>query len=368
MGRLDGQQLSLRLQVRREACTLGRVLGLRATVTDLLLRPGVLRRTRPLLRGAGCVFMVHRMADPDLGVDGKPAEALDRILSLARREGFRFLSLRELFRRLVEGPPLEGELAFSMDDGTEEQLRIAGPIFAKHGCPATLFLVTDFVDGKMWLWWHRIEHAFETSPRSQVELELGGERLRYGLDDLAARRRAADQFANRLKRLPEEEKEASIQELAVALDADLPDEPPARYRPLTWDDARTWEKSGIRFAPHTRTHRILSKLDESTCRAEIEGSWRRLQEELTTPDPVFAYPNGQPADFGAREQAMLAELGFEGAFAGRVDYAEAGPVVRDRLGRFGVPRLDLPEDLARIATTLSGIRRLRERGRAVVGR
>lgn len=342
-----------------------RVSSLRATVTDLLLRPGVLRRMRPLLRGAGCVFMIHRMADPELGVDGKPAEALNRILSLARREGFRFISLRELFRRLVEGPPLAGEVAFTMDDGTEEQLRIAGPIFAEHGCPATLFLVTDFIDGKMWLWWHRIEHAFETSARAEVELEVGGQRLHYRLGDLAARRRAADHFANQIKRQPEEQKETSIRALAAALDAVVPDAAPVRYRPLTWDDARRWEKAGIHFAPHTCTHRILSKLDAASCRAEIEGSWQRLQEELSAPAPVFAYPNGQPGDFGAREQAILADLGFEGAFAGRVDYAEAGPVVRDKLGRFGVPRLDLPEDLARIATTLSGIRRLRERGRAV---
>lgn len=342
--------------------------GLQSLATNVLTRPGTLRRMRPLLRGSACVFMLHRIADPALGIEGKRPEAIRGALELMRREGFRFVSLPELFEGLARGDAPGDAIAFTMDDGTEEQLRLAGPVFAEYGCPATLFLVTDYLDGRQWFWWHRVEHVMEETSHTTVDFDLGWERTRLTLGDRASRRRAADTFAMCLKRGPEERKEALIEALARSLDVVIPDKPPARYAPTTWDEVRRWEKAGLRFAPHSRTHRILSKLDATECRHEIAGSWARLREELGSPVPAFAYPNGQAADFGQREQEILAELGFVGAFAGRVAYAEAGPVGAHRLGRYGVPRLDFPEEPRRLAAILSGLRRWRDGARDGVRR
>ena len=37
---------------------------------------------------------------------------------------------------------------------------------------------------------------------------------------------------------------------------------PDRSLPMTWDDARSLAKEGVRFGAHTRSHPILTRLDD----------------------------------------------------------------------------------------------------------
>src|SRR5262245_13279654 len=42
--------------------------------------------------------------------------------------------------------------AITIDDGYRDAYEIAFPILRKHRAPATVFVVTEFVDGMAWLW------------------------------------------------------------------------------------------------------------------------------------------------------------------------------------------------------------------------
>ena len=46
---------------------------------------------------------------------------------------------------------------FTMDDGYKDNLTNALPVFKKHNLPYTIFLATDFMEGKAILWWYVIE-------------------------------------------------------------------------------------------------------------------------------------------------------------------------------------------------------------------
>lgn len=62
---------------------------------------------------------------------------------------------------------------------------------------------------------------------------------------------------------------------------------------MSWDTIRALAAKGIAFAPHSRTHAHLTKLEGSELRAEIAGSGQDLQRVLGTPALHFAPPYGE---------------------------------------------------------------------------
>ena len=79
---------------------------------------------------------------------------------------------------------------------------------------------------------------------------------------------------------------------------------------LSWEKIRELERSGVRFAPHGKTHRAMAGLTDEELASEIGESWAALQRELTDPIPVLAFPFGlhdEPA------RAAAERLGLWGA-------------------------------------------------------
>jgi glycosyltransferase involved in cell wall biosynthesis len=66
----------------------------------------------------------------------------------------------------------------------------------------------------------------------------------------------------------------------------------AGRRLLSWDEIRSLEKAGVRFAPHGRTHRGLQGLSEEELADEIGGAWAAMRRELARPVPILAFPFG----------------------------------------------------------------------------
>jgi len=98
---------------------------------------------------------------------------------------------------------------------------------------------------------------------------------------------------------------AILHELADIAAVQLPENPPSDYRPITWTQARQLESDVVSFAPHSVTHNILSRLDDSRLEAEIKHSWQTISAELENPLKVFCYPTGRQEDYGQREIDVL---------------------------------------------------------------
>ncbi|HSN99588.1 MAG TPA: polysaccharide deacetylase family protein [Candidatus Nanopelagicales bacterium] len=336
---------------------------IKGALLGLLTLPGMTRSLSFLMRDRAAIFMLHRFSDPERGIRGEDEpEALRQALAFLRRERFQLLSLEEVFRRLGgEGPPLERAVAFTLDDGTIDQALVAAPIFAEFDCPATTFVVTGYLDGKLWLWWDKIEHVFEATDRRALRVTLGGEEIGYQWEDAAGRARAITDFTERCKRVADGEKHAAIERLAAEAGVELPALPPLRYAPMSWDDLRACEARGMSFGPHTVTHPILARTEDAQSEQEIQGSWERLSAEARRPVPIFCPPNGLVHDYGAREMVTLERLGLRGAvLASPPRYADAASFRSSPEARFRVPRVDFTDDLAYLARTVSGARRLRE--------
>jgi peptidoglycan/xylan/chitin deacetylase (PgdA/CDA1 family) len=323
--------------------------------------PGLVPR---LLRGSdtGVIFMLHRFPDPELGNEAAhDVEELRDLLGHLRRRRFELVSLETMFDRARDRAPLNGAIAFTIDDGYHDHASVGAPLFAEFDCPVTTFVTSGFLDGAIWFWWDQIDHVFRTTTHRRLSASVtdAGPTLGLEWNNDTERNAARDRFTNACKAISEDEKKAAIMRLAALAEVEIPAHAPRKYSPMSWADARRCEASGMSFGPHTVSHPILARASDAQSRFEIKECWRRLQQEIAHPVPIFCYPNGQPGDFGTRETRTLAEVGLRGAVVGSRGYAK-GDTIREEEQRFFVRRFAMPSTRADLIQYVTGLERVKE--------
>ena len=310
-----------------------------------------------LTHSEATILMAHRFCDPDLGISGCDPQNLRRILAELRKRRYDLISVGEIFRRLRDCEALGRAVAFTIDDGYADVATIA-PVFADFDCPATVFAVTDFLDGAMWFWWDKIEYICRETRCAEFRARLGEECFYFRRVDKAA---GADWHAlmNRCYRASAEARIACINELSASAEVALPVRPPARYRPLTWDEARVLESKGITFGPHTLTHAVLSTLSDEESEREIAGSWQRVRAEVSRPAPIFCYPGGELTDFGTREIATMRRIGLWAATTGKPGNLRSKCFQDSTVQWYRTPRCPYRDTLPEVLQCLSGVERLK---------
>lgn len=319
---------------------------MKRAVLRSLTHPLVVRAAFPMAQGVASIFFLHRFRDRDLGNPGHDVDLLRENLAWLRAHRCTVLPLNELLDRLESGAPINRTVAFTIDDGYADFSRVAAPVFAEFDCPVTVFLTTGLADGN-WMWWDKVTIALEALGRAAE----------------------ADNLCAALKAMPDTEMVAQIDSLVRQAGVDTSQVSPARFAPMTWDDARRLGRQGVTFGPHTITHPILSQVDAQRSTFEITESWRRVQREV--PDaaiPIFCYPNGSPVDFGAREERTVEEIGMRAAVTigpGYVSHRDFGKDVAT--SRFRLARFWYADDRTSMVQIVCGLERAKMAVRAAIG-
>ena len=229
------------------------------------------------------------------------------------RRHYNVVSMDQVSAWLWHGTPLPpNAVALTVDDGYRDFYVHAFPVFAEYGLPVTVFLVSRFIDGRHWMWWDKVTYLFARTPRADVTVELpSGEAPSFVLGSVAQRERAAADLIVALTRFPDRPALEVVARLPGVLRADLPDQAPPEYAPLTWTQVREMMPRGISFGAHTMTHALLPSIEQpEMLRAELEGSKRRLEEEMNVEVAHFAYPNG---DHNLKTREAVRAAGFRTA-------------------------------------------------------
>lgn len=326
-------------------------LALSAVTSD----PG-LKLLAPFRRRCATILMLHRFAVPDLGIQGHAAALLAQHLEYLRRRRYRLMSVMELLTQIDSGIPLkENSVVFTVDDGYADFVTVAAPVFAAYDCPVTVFLVTDFVAGRMWNWFDRVQWAFTHSTHSDVAIEVLGERVCLRWNGKAESETKSVEMVERLKRVPDAVKEELIREVANMMEAEIPHDVPEQYRAMSWDQVRACARGGATFGPHTMTHPILSQVDGLRAEREIAESWRAVAAATEAAIPIFCYPNGTPADFSARDKEIVSRSGMTAAVStidGCLASSRSGKARQDH---FALPRFAYSEEKSRLVQIVSGL-------------
>jgi peptidoglycan/xylan/chitin deacetylase (PgdA/CDA1 family) len=228
--------------------------------------------------------------------------------------------MRQVAENFVAGTRLpDGALAITVDDGYHDFLLNAQPVFSMYAIPVTVFLVTDFVDGRRWLWWDHVKYMFAHTSRASLRF-AGGE-----FEIESDRKYAAHKVTETLKQMPHAEFRSQLAMLPKLLEVEIPEHAPAEYEPLSWEDVRQLAAAGVEFGVHTKTHPILSKLtDGAQLHEEVAGSKKRLEEELAVPSLHFCYPNGTRDDYNEQTLAIVKRCGFTTAVTAECGFNYAG--------------------------------------------
>jgi peptidoglycan/xylan/chitin deacetylase (PgdA/CDA1 family) len=249
---------------------------------------------------------------------------------------YRMVSMSEVASAMESGRPLPPyACAVTVDDGFRDFLEVAWPVLAEYGIRPTVYVVTDFLDGRLWLWGDRVKFAFQRTPLQFAELPAAGRRLRFDLSSPELRAKAAFEVKEELKRAANEERSAWLAEMPRLLDVAIPETPPAEFQPLRWDEVRQLAAQGVEFGAHTRTHPILSSVHSGNDLVEeIEGSKRILEERLDRPAAHFCYPNGRWSDIGDKAAEIVRRSGFHTAVTTEpgLNYSSADRHLLRRIG------------------------------------
>ena len=193
---------------------------------------------------------------------------------------YHVVPLAQIAEAVASGAGSAKLAAITIDDGHHDSYEVAYPVLREYNLPATLFVVTDFLDGKNWMWTDKVRFILMKTAFDEINLLLNGHRFQMILTRTESRYEAAVRLNSQFKKLPDEEKEREIANLAHDLKVEIPNSPPDEFAPLSWEQARELDANGVSIGSHTVTHPILTNVTSSQLDFELTVSRSRIKEML----------------------------------------------------------------------------------------
>lgn len=316
--------------------------------------------TRRFKRGKVTVFMLHRAAGIHPEIGGHDIDEIAGSLEVMRGAGIRFISLSDVVEAVQGRREIVGDsVAFTVDDGYSDQVDRVAPVFLGRSIPLSIFVITGLLDRLDWPWDAKISWIVRRSQRESLRLRLGEATLVFPLASASQKRSSRRELTQIYSGIPGSKLLYALEALQEAADVSLPAQIPLEYAPTAWGRLRELEQQGLTVAPHTVSHRIVSRLTGDEVRWEISESFRRVREELSLPLPVMAWPVGRERHYGKREMQLAAEAGIQISFAADGGYSDllAARIMageRHGLSRFAWP--ESPTTALRYATGIEAFR------------
>lgn len=286
------------------------------------------------------VLVYHRVVEDSASPPGRfsiergtPASVFESQIRFMRR---RFIPVQA--SQVLEDTGQSLRFAVTLDDGYEDNFRVAAPILRRLGVPATFFAVSDYVGSDRLFWWEQLAEMMRATRAPSIDLQTllpdsaAGDMIRLPLRTFGERRRAYDHVSRLLRQGAHSALPGGLERISQALDV-RPRAHGRDYPLMDWKQLSALARQGFEIGGHTATHCNVARTDRALLQAEIVGSTRTLESRINAPVLSFAYPYGihDPDDHGV--SGMLREAGYRVAFTG------AKGAVAASLDPFALPRL-----------------------------
>ncbi|MBX7171390.1 MAG: polysaccharide deacetylase family protein [Pyrinomonadaceae bacterium] len=323
---------------------------LKQKILNLMVKTDAFAPFRFLNRSKIPILMYHRFS-PDNDFNATSAQTLTNHLEYLTKK-YQIIPLSELAAKFKNNEPIAPNSAvITIDDGYDDAYSIAFPIFKKFNVPATLFVVTDFLDGKIWIWTDKARYLLYNTKLSEFYFEIGAKKIEIKLSDKNSRLNFATKINSELKKLSTRERDEKINELAKIVQVELPELPPKEFAPISWEQAREMDENGVNIESHTVTHPILTNINETDLGFELTESRRTLCEKLNREVKIFCYPNG---NVSTRESEAVAKSNYDCAVTTEIRLSNS----TDNL--FLLPRIDAEPEMTRFIQSTSGFDSLKK--------
>lgn len=252
------------------------------------------------------ILMLHRIASikPDALPANQnmniPPDELADFIEKVKRRGWVFLSLDEMYERLVSKKKLSKTLALTADDGYRDNLTEGLDVISAYNVPLCIYVTTSFPDKTAKLWWYALEDAV------CLEAEKNGKNYDVRLineDFLKLRSKYLESYLN---------PEKYFNDYFPTFEPDW-DSYCDKYC-LDWDEIALLSKNPqITIGAHTVSHACLQMLTYGDAWKEIENSKTIIQNKISLKIEHFCYPFGGSDEASTREYNMTVEMGFKTA-------------------------------------------------------
>jgi peptidoglycan/xylan/chitin deacetylase (PgdA/CDA1 family) len=300
-------------------------------------------------RSRALILTYHRFGD---GASATSTRTLEEQLKFLT-DHYRVVPLEAIAACVAAEKPFPtGMAAITIDDGYDDAYCVAFPLLRRFEVPATLFVATDFLDGRAWIWTDKMRYVAARAEARNFRATVGSHELSLSLADATSRRDAATQLNAQLKRMIEGEKDDAIARIASSLGVEIPERPPREFAPITWDEAREMASSGVAIGAHTVTHPILTACTDEHLRRELAGSRGRIEEEIGRDCRLFCYPDG---NMDARVRREVERAGYTCGVTVEHGFARRGA---DPLA---LPRVHTEADYTHFLQSTSGFEEIKNR-------
>jgi peptidoglycan/xylan/chitin deacetylase (PgdA/CDA1 family) len=310
-----------------------RLSGLLAALERWARRPGLL------------VLTYHRIGDPAghpfyaQVASATPEGLRDELTALARSR--RVVTLDEAVALAEGGFPMSGPLALvTFDDGYRDNVDAALPVLFALGLPATFFLTTDFVGGRLLAWWDHVAYVVNTTAVPVLRLDRPAP-LEVDLTK-TPRAEAVARVVRAYLDHPDADERALRPDLESRAEVAVDEPRLARALFLDWGQARALAAAGMAVGSHSVTHRALGRLSEDEQRAELNDSKRAIESAVGREVPALAFPYGWPGTYTDTTARLARAAGYRAAFTSLEGVNIPGRADPFALRRLGVGFADPP--------------------------
>lgn len=228
------------------------------------------------------------------------------------KENFTIISTDELSHFLDSKKIDKRYAVITFDDGYIDNYTLAYPLLLKHNLPATIFVVTDYINQASLPWWDEVAWVIKNTPNIDLN------KLNWSLGQVAGNESTSDKIKVVLKAIKQRKHESIEDKLTHIRNTykqsiyinDLTD-------PLfaSWDQLKEMASNNITIGSHTCSHKILSHLDENAQRDELIQSKAEIEKQIDIKVTSLAYPVGGASSFNQISERLAQETGYNLAFS-----------------------------------------------------
>ena len=230
------------------------------------------------------------------------------------KENYNVISLQQYVQSCNTGKRLpDNSIIITIDDGYKSNYTLAYPVIKEFDIPATIFLTTDFIDSKNFLWVDRLEYAINKTDQNELQFLMGGKEYNFSLKDRRDKLLCNEFIKKELKKTQNESIEKNVDQIEVKLKIKLSESRsvPEIYNPLLWNEIQEMvQNSKIDIGSHTHKHLILSRYDKEVIQQELVLSKNIIEKKTGINTESFCYPNGALGDFNLETGQLVREAGY----------------------------------------------------------
>lgn len=303
-----------------------------------------------LTRALPRILMYHRFSPRPAWRTTDLATFEEHLRYLQRH--WRIVSLDAIVDRFkASGTFNPNEVVITIDDAYADFHELALPVLEQLQVPATLYVPTDFVDGREWLWPDRLLWLVRSSERDEIKFRSLD---RLSLVTLPQRRATWNALADALLEMNACDRNAAFEELEQDLGATVPKQPTNDYQPMSWDQVRDAAKRGVTIGSQATAHVPMARETPERQLELAEQSKQRLEAELGCSVRHFSYPHGRACDFDRHGINAARVAGFESSVAAIPQGSRGADLL------YTMPRLSPPQKTVDLRAKLSGLEHLRD--------